>query len=146
MAVFWVVAPCSLVVVYRRFSGPCCLHHQGDRTAETSVNFYQTTRRYNPEHSYLRTRRRENLKSCYKERIQTLNILRVYGHCHDFSDLLCCDGNCQAVYLSPCGVVKFAIVIGYNDCPVNLEPKPLFHSGLHDFILCGIFQEYKHQV
>jgi hypothetical protein len=32
------------------------------RTSETSVNFYQTTRR-NPEDSNLRTRRRENLKS-----------------------------------------------------------------------------------
>jgi hypothetical protein len=29
-AVFWVVAPCSLVEVYQRFRGPCCLHHQGD--------------------------------------------------------------------------------------------------------------------
>jgi hypothetical protein len=28
MAVFWVVALCSLVEVYR-FRGPCCLHHQG---------------------------------------------------------------------------------------------------------------------
>jgi hypothetical protein len=33
------------------------------RTSETSVNFYQTTRRYNPEDSHLRTHRRENLKS-----------------------------------------------------------------------------------
>jgi hypothetical protein len=30
MAVFWVVAPCSLVEVYQRFRGPCCLHHQDD--------------------------------------------------------------------------------------------------------------------
>jgi hypothetical protein len=30
MAVFWVVAPCSLVEVYKRFRGPCCLHHQGE--------------------------------------------------------------------------------------------------------------------
>jgi hypothetical protein len=30
MAVFWVVAPCSLVAVYQRFRDPCCLHHQGD--------------------------------------------------------------------------------------------------------------------
>jgi hypothetical protein len=30
MAVFWVVAPCSLVEFYQRFRGPCCLHHQGD--------------------------------------------------------------------------------------------------------------------
>jgi hypothetical protein len=27
MAVFWVVAPYSLVEVYQRFRGPCCLHH-----------------------------------------------------------------------------------------------------------------------
>jgi hypothetical protein len=33
------------------------------RSSETSVNFYQTTRRYNPEDSHLRTHRRENLKS-----------------------------------------------------------------------------------
>jgi hypothetical protein len=31
--------------------------------SETLVNFYQTTRRYNPEDSHLQTRRRENLKS-----------------------------------------------------------------------------------
>jgi hypothetical protein len=30
MAVFWVVAPCSLVEVYRRFGGTYCLHHQGN--------------------------------------------------------------------------------------------------------------------
>jgi hypothetical protein len=30
---FWVKAPCSLVEVYQRFRGPCCLHHQGDRPA-----------------------------------------------------------------------------------------------------------------
>jgi hypothetical protein len=31
MIVFWVVAPCSLVEVYQRSRGVCCLHHQGDR-------------------------------------------------------------------------------------------------------------------
>jgi hypothetical protein len=30
MTVFWVIAPCSLVEVYRRFRGTYCLHHQGD--------------------------------------------------------------------------------------------------------------------
>jgi hypothetical protein len=30
IAVFWIVAPCSLVDVYRRFRGTCCLHYQGD--------------------------------------------------------------------------------------------------------------------
>jgi hypothetical protein len=43
IAVFWVIAPCSL--------------------AEVQVNFYQITRRYNPEDSRFRTHRRENLKS-----------------------------------------------------------------------------------
>jgi hypothetical protein len=58
MAVFWIVAPCSLVEVYRRFRGPCCLHHQvalmmeAASTSEMSVNFYQTTRRCNPEDSH----------------------------------------------------------------------------------------------
>jgi hypothetical protein len=33
------------------------------KTSETLVNFYQITRRYNPEDSHLRTHRRENLKS-----------------------------------------------------------------------------------
>jgi hypothetical protein len=32
MAVFWVVAPCSVVEVYQSFRGPCCLHHQGDES------------------------------------------------------------------------------------------------------------------
>jgi hypothetical protein len=30
MAVFSVVVPCSVVEVYQRFRGPCCLHQQGD--------------------------------------------------------------------------------------------------------------------
>jgi hypothetical protein len=60
MAVFWDVVPCSLVEIYGRLKGACCLHYQGTLT---SVNFYQTTRRNIPEGSYLHTRRRENLKS-----------------------------------------------------------------------------------
>jgi hypothetical protein len=50
MAVFWVVA----------------LMMEAARTSETLVNFYQTTRRYNPEDSRLRTHRLENLKSYLK--------------------------------------------------------------------------------
>jgi hypothetical protein len=48
MAIFWFVAPCSLV----------CLHHQGlmmeeARISETLVNIYQTTRLYKQEDSHL---------------------------------------------------------------------------------------------
>jgi hypothetical protein len=49
MAVFWVVA--------------IALMMEAARTSETLVNFYQTTRRYNPEDRHLRTDRCENLKS-----------------------------------------------------------------------------------
>jgi hypothetical protein len=59
MAVFWVVAPCSLVEIYQFIA----LMMEAARSSETLVSFYQTTRRYNPEDSHLRTNRRENLKS-----------------------------------------------------------------------------------
>jgi hypothetical protein len=36
---------------------------QAAGASETSANFDQTTRRYNPEDSHLHTRSRENLKS-----------------------------------------------------------------------------------
>jgi hypothetical protein len=35
MAVFWVIAPCSLVEIYLRFRSTCCLHHQSDHHATT---------------------------------------------------------------------------------------------------------------
>jgi hypothetical protein len=40
MAVFWVLAPCSLTM-------------EAARTSDTLANFYKTTRRYNPEDSHL---------------------------------------------------------------------------------------------
>jgi hypothetical protein len=48
MAVFWVVAPCSLVI------RAIALIMEAARTSETLVNFYQTTWRYNPEKAILR--------------------------------------------------------------------------------------------
>jgi hypothetical protein len=45
IAVFWVVAPCSLVII--------ALMMEAARISETLVNFYQTTRCYNPEDSNL---------------------------------------------------------------------------------------------
>jgi hypothetical protein len=44
MAVFWVVASCSLAIA---------LMMEPARTTETLVTFYQTTRRYNPEDNHL---------------------------------------------------------------------------------------------
>jgi hypothetical protein len=47
------------------------------------VNFYQTTRRYNPEDSHLHTHRRENLKSDFES--VSLNRMRVQSRIADIS-------------------------------------------------------------
>jgi hypothetical protein len=82
MAVFWVVVPCSLAEVSRRFRGTCCLHHQGDRGAaargllitlmmeaasisETSANFYETTWLNNPEDRHVLTFFVNEIVICY---------------------------------------------------------------------------------
>jgi hypothetical protein len=51
MALFWVVALCSQVVP---------LMMEAASISETSVGFYQTARRNNPEDSHIHTCRREN--------------------------------------------------------------------------------------
>jgi hypothetical protein len=52
MTVFWDIALCSLVGVYRRFGRACCFHHQGD-DGGTQRNTLE---------SHPHTRRHENLK------------------------------------------------------------------------------------
>jgi hypothetical protein len=55
-AVLWVVAPCSLIEVYRRFIGACsliALMVEAAGKSETSVDFHQTIRSNNPEDSHL---------------------------------------------------------------------------------------------
>jgi hypothetical protein len=61
LAVFWVLAPFSLEEVYDvsegllpPSSGPQRPDYAGIKPSETLVNFYQTTRLYNPEDSHLR--------------------------------------------------------------------------------------------
>jgi hypothetical protein len=71
MTVGWVVVPCSLADVYRRFRGFCCLHHQGDWSplveavsiSETSVYLFHTAWRNSPKDSHPQSRRRQNLTS-----------------------------------------------------------------------------------
>jgi hypothetical protein len=60
MVNFWVVAPCSLVEVYRQFIGVYCFHRQDDnplmeavRTSDTSINLYQITQFNNPTDTHL---------------------------------------------------------------------------------------------
>jgi len=40
VAVFSVVTPCTDVVGYRRFGGPCCLHLQGESGNSTLPHHY----------------------------------------------------------------------------------------------------------
>jgi hypothetical protein len=53
-AVFWFVAPCSLVQGHRHFNDACCLYKGLMKGAvsisETSVKFYQTAERNNTEY------------------------------------------------------------------------------------------------
>jgi hypothetical protein len=80
MIVFWDVAPCSLVV-YRRFRAAS--NEQGVNS-ETSVKFYQTTRRNIPEDSHL-THRRENLKSHKPTHVKCVKGLKVLSQEFDSS-------------------------------------------------------------
>jgi hypothetical protein len=42
MAVFWDVAPCGLVEVYRRFRGACCPHHRSSIRSWDAVRGFCT--------------------------------------------------------------------------------------------------------
>jgi hypothetical protein len=75
MAVFWVIAPCNLVEVL------IALMMEAVSISETSANFYQTTRRNNPEDSHLDSRRRENLKSRPHTALHTRNNTAVECQC-----------------------------------------------------------------
>jgi hypothetical protein len=61
-AVFWVVGPCSLE------EHLIALIVEAASSSETSVNFYQTTRRSNPEDSHLQQNNvsKLDLKVCVK--------------------------------------------------------------------------------
>jgi hypothetical protein len=72
MTVFWDVAPCSLVKVFLRFIDACCLIIKAASTSETSVNFYQTTRRNTPENTHLHT---HNMKFSITIRTTHLSIV-----------------------------------------------------------------------
>jgi hypothetical protein len=68
MAALWVVAPCSLVEVYRRFRGTCCHRQQGP---DDGVSTYlwnvglllPVYTALQPRRQPSSSRRRENLKS-----------------------------------------------------------------------------------
>jgi hypothetical protein len=90
MAVFWVVMPCSLVVC----SLAITLMMEAASTSEMLVNFYQTTRNYNPEDSHLHTCHHENLKSHkikhhYQESLPLGITLNKVNSVHTFTTQFC---------------------------------------------------------
>jgi hypothetical protein len=70
MAVFWAVAPCSLVestnVSEVLAASIFALMMEAARTSETLVNFYQPARRYNPEYSHLHCFNEELVSNFYR--------------------------------------------------------------------------------
>jgi hypothetical protein len=70
MAVFWVVAPCSLVKVYQCL---IALMTAAARTTEILVNFYHTAWCYNPEDSHLCIHCHENYKS-YNDSVLSVQL------------------------------------------------------------------------
>jgi hypothetical protein len=85
MTVFWDVTLCSLVEVYRRFRAACCLPAialtmEEACSSETSVNFYQTTRRIIPKDSHL-----QNLVYFeWHEQVWAASINEVLNKCYYF--------------------------------------------------------------
>jgi hypothetical protein len=78
--VFWDIAPCNLLNIYRRFLRGTYYHHdQGDKMfSETSVSVCQTTIRIVPEDSRPHRLRRENLKSHSGMLTDSLRTLRLF--------------------------------------------------------------------
>jgi hypothetical protein len=77
---------CSDFILFRKsigYSDLFALMMEAASTYETSVNFYQTTRRNIPEDSHLHTRLRENLKSLFlyigEEGVYVAVLLRHAG-------------------------------------------------------------------
>jgi hypothetical protein len=65
MAVFWVLAPRSLVEVYQRFRGSCCLHHQGDDDPDDGGSKYLwNVGKLLPDYMALQPRRRPCSEHC----------------------------------------------------------------------------------
>jgi hypothetical protein len=90
MAVFWVVAPCSLVEVYKRFRGPCCLHHQGDR----GKGLWNVDKLL-PDYTALQPRRQPS---------SHVRMFHIQNHLTEFDKILCWRSSLEVV-----GRTKFHI-------------------------------------
>jgi hypothetical protein len=76
-------------------SGRFALMMEAASTSETSVSFYRTTRRNNPEDSNIHTRRRENLKS----RLTEVFVFFIF-----------CEGECWVSTLKKDRTISFQVL------------------------------------
>jgi hypothetical protein len=73
MAVFWVVAPCSLGEVYQRFRGPCCLHNQGDESDDGGSTDLWNAGKLLPHYMALQPRRQQSFNMRFNSFCYDLN-------------------------------------------------------------------------
>jgi hypothetical protein len=78
IAVFWAVTLCTLVIA---------LMMEAAITSKSLVNFYQTTRRYNPEDSYLSHDIVKNKGNDFLEGKVTLLLIFLYRNLDDTGQL-----------------------------------------------------------
>jgi hypothetical protein len=62
MTVFWDVAPCSLIEIYRRYSGAYCLHH--NRSDDEGSMYLWNVGKFLPDYMAQHPRRQPSLYLC----------------------------------------------------------------------------------
>jgi hypothetical protein len=97
---FLVVTPCSAVVGYQRFGGPCCLHLQGVTTPKTSTRvttFLADTAPAQPFHGD------GNIPTytllCYESnRRQMATVIRQDATCDGYTNRVSCFQSCSCAF------------------------------------------------
>jgi hypothetical protein len=141
--VFWFVTPCSIVVGYQSFGGPCCFHLEGE--PESLVSYRNTTRRQNPEDLDLQDKLayRLNLIEYMYSRHEVLPFYLLYfefSNFHIFLPLLL--HKCRSFHL-PSFEFFFSILSSFFIAALLFSP--LHNSGwcpVNYFFLASPFFHY----